>query len=541
MKVFNESSKRMTLRSKIILLVLLDFLIVLTLVMVAISYIVIQIQFKETGQRALTVAKIIANMPQIIQAFQEPDPSAIIQPLATDIRNKTGAEFIVVGNMNTIRYSHPNPSQIGRRMVGDDNDKVLNGQESITQAVGTLGLSVRGKAPIFDVNGRQIGVVSVGFLVEDIWDMVIVYLLKIVSLGILGLVLGVLGAYLLSGHIKRQIHNMEPFEIAFLTQEQAAILESIREGVVAIDSNGRITACNKEAKRLFEIGSADVVNKPITTLVPDSRLPEVLAQGVSHFDQPMIIGNTLVIVNRIPVLLKGKVIGAVATFRDKIQLDQIDQRLADIGRYADALRSQRHEFMNRLHTISGLIKIKEYDLVREFIDQVNVEQQRSLEFFMARIRDSAVVGILVGKMHRANELGIQFSIDPKSRLLEHCTHRELIVTILGNAIENSFEAIADWDEKTCSPHITVYINDECRRLIVRVSDSGPGIDPEFIDDVFKDGVTTKGPGRGFGLCLLSRRISHAGGNLVIKSSSEGTVLEADLPIQGGVHCDPKEI
>lgn len=529
MKFFGEASKRMTLRFKINLLILLDILIVLTLVMIAFSYIVIQIQFKETGQGALSVAKIVANMPQIIQAFQEPDPSAIIQPLTTEIRNETGAEFVVVGNMNLIRYSHTNPSQIGKRMVGDDNDKVLNGQESITQAVGTLGLSVRGKAPIFDVNHRQVGVVSVGFLVEDIWDKIIVYLAEIAGLGILGLTLGLLGAYLLSGHIKRQIHNMEPFEIAFLMQEQAAVLESIREGVLAVDSNGKITACNQEAKRLLELGSADVVDKPITTVVPNSRLPEVLTQGISHFDQPMIIGNTLVIVNRIPVLLKGKVIGAVATFRDKMQLDQIDQRLADVGRYVDALRSQRHEFMNWLHTISGLIKIKEYDLVRKFIDQVNDEQQRALEFFLARIRDSAVVGILIGKMHRANELGIQFVIDPKSRLLEHCPHRELIVTILGNAIENSFEALADWDEKTCSPVVTVYINDESERLIIRVSDSGPGIDPELIDDIFEDGMTTKGPGRGFGLCLLSRRVSHIGGNLVIKSSNEGTVLEADLP------------
>lgn len=527
---YKDAQKRTTLRAKINLLVLLDVSIVLILVLSVFSYIIVQMKFNDIGQRAVAVANVVADMPTIVEAFGEPDPSKVIQPIAEQIRQETGAEFIVVGNMDLTRYSHPNLKNIGKTMVGGDNELVLHGQASITRAVGTLGLSVRGKAPIFDFNDIQIGVVSVGYLVDDIWMKVFKYLIEIGGVGLLGLAIGLGGAYLLSGHIKKQIFNMEPFEIAFLTEEQAAILESIREGIVAVDIEGKITACNQEAKRLLEIDpSENIIGKHITEVVPNSRLPEVLTTGVTHSDQPMIVANTLVVINSIPVMHSGKVIGAVSSFRDKMQLEQIDNRLADVSRYVEALRSQRHEFMNKLHTVAGLITIKEYDVAAQLIDKVNDEQQRVLEFFLARIQDSAVVGILLGKMHRANELGVQLVIDPESRLHDDCAHRELVVTILGNAIENSFEAFLDWKDKIRQPVITAFISDENNKLIIQVKDTGPGIDPEIRNHVLEDGVSTKGVNRGFGLALISHRIAYIGGTLDIDSSADGTTLRTVLP------------
>jgi sensor histidine kinase regulating citrate/malate metabolism len=166
--------------------------------------------------------------------------------------------------------------------------------------------------------------------------------------------------------------------------------------------------------------------------------------------------------------------------------------MAPDQRQCGDLRSQRHEFMNRLHMIAGLIRMKEYDLVAEIINEVNDEQQRVLDFFLARIKDSAVVGILLGKLHRANELGIQLVIDPQSHLQECCNQRELVVTILGNAIENSFEAVMDSPNKAIQPLVTVYINDETENLIIQVRDNGPGINPEIKEHVMEDGSVPRG-------------------------------------------------
>jgi two-component system, CitB family, sensor kinase len=518
------------LRTMINGLILLNLLFVLILFIVTLSIIMVHREYGEMGGNALAEAETVAGLPEVIQAFKEPNPSSLIQPIAENIRKKTGAQFIVVSNMKLIRYSHPDPLKIGKHMVGDDDTKVLLGQGSITQAKGSLGFSIRGKYPIFDQQHHQIGIVSVGFLIHDIWKKLTSLILEIIGIGAIALIVGLIGAFLLSGHIKKQIFNLEPHEIAFLTQQQAAILESIREGIIAVDTSGIITTFNKEAKSMLPKESVEPIGKAITSILPSSRMTEVINEGTSHFDQPMIVGNSLVVVNRIPVKLNGVVIGAVASFRDKLHLDQLDRRLADIGQYVDTLRSQRHEFMNKLHLIFGLIQMKEYELVRELIEDVHSEQQNVLDFFLARIRDPAIVGVLIGKMHRAKELGIQLSITDDSSVPEHCSHRETILTILGNAIENAMEAIKTLEKETHpATSITVHIKEETERLYIEVNDTGPGIDPELGNQMFEDGKSTKGDGRGFGLALVSKLVSRLNGSILMISSPEGATLQVSLP------------
>jgi sensor histidine kinase regulating citrate/malate metabolism len=524
----------MTLRSKINWLVSINIFFVLILLISSVSYMIIESAFRETGERALMVTKTVASLPQIVQAFEKQNPAQTIQPIAEGIRKGTGAEFIVVSNMNLLRYSHPNPDNIGKHMVGEDNDAVLKGQESITRAKGTLGYSLRGKAPVFDSNNHQIGVVSTGFLVRNIWGSLYSMLLKLMGIGIIALLFGLFGAYLLSRHIKKQIFNMEPHEIAFATQEQAAILEAIREGIIAVNSSGSIVSCNREAKKMLGMEDIDLIGKELSAVFPSTRLPEVLKDGIPQYDQSMIVGNTLVITNRVPVILAGKVIGAVATFRDKMQLDHMDQRLADIGRYVDTLRSQRHEFMNKLHLISGLIQMSEYDTAKEVIEEVNEEHHNAIQFYLARIRDSAIVGILVGKTHLAGELGIQLTVLPESYISERCPHREIMVTILGNTIENAFEAIRLSDVKITYPAVTVFMKEEADHLIIRIRDNGPGVDPAVRDHLFEDGTTTKGKGRGFGLWLISRLIFNVGGSVTCDSSTKGTLMSISLPMERSV-------
>lgn len=528
---FNK--KQTKLRTKINGLILLNLLFVLLLFIISLSLIMEQREYDETGNNALAVAKTVAGLPEIVQAFSKPNPPSLIQPIAESIRKKIGAQFIVVSNMKLIRYSHPDPAMIGKHMVGGDDGQVLRGHGSITQAIGTLGLSIRGKYPIYNSQHTQIGIVSVGFLVEDIWKKLTSLILEITGIGGIALIVGLLGSFILSGHIKKQIFNLEPHEIAFLTQQQAAILESIREGIIAVDTDGTITTMNQEAKWMIDDQTGSMIGKAITSIFPHSRLPEVIREGAPQYDQQMILGNSLVVVNRIPVMLNGEVIGAVASFRDKLHLDHLEHRLADIGKYVDTLRSQRHEFMNKLHLISGLIQMEEYELVRELIDQVHIEQQNVLDFFLAHIRDPAIVGVLIGKMHRAKELGIQLTITQNSIVQERCPHREIVLTILGNAIENAIEAIKSADRGNKASIITVHIIADTEELYMEISDNGPGVDSRLGNQIFEDGGTTKGDGRGFGLALVSRLVSRVKGSIYMISSSEGATLQVKLPKMEG--------
>lgn len=523
--------KKMKLRSKINWLVSFNILFVLILVISVFSYMFVSNKFSETGERALTVAKTVASLPQIISAFDEQKPSQVIQPIVETIRLNTGAEFIVVGNMDTLRYSHPNPARIGEYMVGEDNDIVLKGGESITKAKGTLGYSIRGKAPIFDQNHQQIGIVSVGFLDKNIWHQLHPFLVKFIGMGLITLLFGLTGAYFLSGHVKKQIFNLEPYEIAFEMEKQTAIFEAIREGVIAVNSKGIILTCNREAKKMLGMDDTELLGTELGTILPMSSLADVLQKGIPQNDQPMIVGNTLVISNWIPVNLSGKVIGAVSTFRDKLQLEKIDQHLDDIGKYVDTLRSQRHEYMNKLHLISGLIQMSEYDLAESVIKQENEDFQHTIQYYLAKVRDPAIAGILVGKAHRAQELDIQLTIDDDSLVSENCPFRDIVITALGNLVENAFEAIQTSFFQREHTKVSILIKEEANKLVLNVEDNGPGIDPVIQESIFKDGITTKGTGRGFGLAFIFRLISNCNGSITCHSSSEGTKIMVTLPVR----------
>jgi sensor histidine kinase regulating citrate/malate metabolism len=520
----------LTLRAKLNLWSVFNALVGLALVAAGFSYVFVQSQFQEKGEQALRIAEMVASMPEVIEAFHTQNPPAVLQPLTQRIQDKMGTQFIVVANMQRVRYSHPNVREIGQKMQEADNDDaaVLRGQTSVTEAVGTLGLSIRGKAPIFDGQGHQIGFVSVGFLVRDIWRKVMLSLVQIAGLGLGGLLLSAVGAHLVSGHVKRQIFGMEPAEIAHLVKEQSAILQSIKEGILAVDKEGRITACNDEARRILNVQDTEMVGRYITEVIPYERLCSVITSGSNFVDQPMVIGNTLIVANRVSVRLHNAEIGAVLTFRDKLQLDQVEHRLKDIERYADDLRSQRHEFMNRLHTISGLIQLKEYDLACALIDQINEEQNQLLSFFAHKIRDPAILGLIVGKMHRARESGIRLDVDAESEVSETCAHREIVITVLGNAVDNAVEAIQSHPD-CADPQITVLVKEEPDSVILTVRDTGPGIDPMLGERIFEDGVTTKGPGRGLGLSICAQMVAGARGQLSIRSSSAGATLQMILP------------
>ena len=522
--------KRISLKNKINLLVSVNLFFVLAMVISVVSYLAVDSAFREAGERALLVARTVAALPQVVQGFQEREPAATIQPLAESIRRNTGAEFIVVSNLDLIRYSHPNPAEIGKHMVGEDNAEVLRGRESITRSTGTLGYSVRGKAPVFDASHRQIGVVSTGFLVRNVRGTVHALLLKLSALGLIALLVGLAGSYLLSVQVKKEIFNLEPHEIAFRVQEQTAVLEAIREGIIAVNGDGNIVSCNREAKKMLGLEGSEPIGRAMSSVLPVTRLTEVLRDGVPQYDQPMLVGDLLVVANRVPVVLNGVVIGAVSTFRDKMALDQIDRRLADIGRYVDTLRSQRHEFMNKLHLISGLIQMSDYDSAKSVIEEVNEEYQDALEFYLARIRDTAIVGTLVGKTHRAGELGIRLTVAAHSLIPEHCPHREVVVAVLGNAIENAFDALQSAPAPKDPPGVSVLLQQQAGRLLIQVRDNGPGVDPGIREHLFEDGVTTKGEGHGLGLALISRLVANCGGSVSCESSGEGTLLSVSLPV-----------
>jgi two-component system, CitB family, sensor kinase len=491
----------------------------------------------EKGTKALAVAQSISNMPDIQKAFSSKNPSAIIQPIAEKIRNQVGAEFIVIGNRNEIRYSHPDPNRLGQKMVGGDNDLVFKGESVISESIGTLGPSLRGKAPIFS-DGKVIGVVSVGYLQTDIEKEVSKIRSKIFIVTMIILLGGLLAALLISLNIKRAIFGLEPKEIAWMYQEKHAILESIHEGIIAVDTNGRITVVNETAHKILNVPSEILLRgKKIDDVLENTHLYEVVRTGLAEYDREFTISREVFLVNRIPIFnKKEEVIGAVASFRNKSELSNLMQELSHVKAYAEGLRAQTHEYSNRLYTLLGLIQLGSYKEAIDFISREVDVTQGFISFLMKEIPDPILAGFILGKVSLSSELKINFTIDRESSFKDVPVEisRDTLVTIIGNLVNNAFEAVRE-NEKV-EKRVALFLTDLGKDLIIEIEDNGKGIDTSLSEQIFQNGFSTKNgqSNAGIGLSLVKEAIRGLGGDITFSTNEgEGTIFTVAIPKHRG--------
>ncbi|ARU60728.1 histidine kinase [Tumebacillus avium] len=523
----------MKLQSKLILFICSLFLTIILVIGLYIEHMQTVTLHQQIGMRALTVAETVARIPEVRRAFFDPNPASIIQPLVEDIRAETGAEYIVVGNRQGVRFSHPLPSRIGETMVGGDNAPVLRGESIISEAVGSLGPSLRGKAPIFDERGKVIGIVSVGFLQADIEHRLEPDRQKLAWVIMLGLLAGIIGAVTIAGSVKRAIFGLEPAEIGRLYREQEAVLESVREGIFAVNRQGFVTMANHAAKKMLGLSpDSDLIGSYSRDVQKGWRLLKVMESGVAEYDREMIVGDEVVMVNRIPVKsAKGDVIGAVASFRSKSDWYKVNEELSQVKRYAESLRAQTHEFSNKLYMISGLIQLESYQEAMEIITRESDVHQNLVHFIMRYVPDPMIGGLLIGKFNRANELKVQLDIDKESTFVDlpQGLDRSHLVTILGNLIDNAMEAVlqADGDKQ-----VHVFLTDLGADLILEVEDTGPGVPEADVERIFEVGYSTKGAEehRGFGLALVKKAVEQLGGYLTYSATQPtGSIFTVAIP------------
>ena len=511
-----------TLHGRMLLLMflLLGALVIITWLMV--SMLVSSILEEYIGRNALNVSKAVSLTTVVHEGLKNKN-STQIQLYAESVRKATGARFVVVGDHEGRRYSHPVPERIGKLMVGGDNPRALErGEAYVSKAVGTLGPSMRGKVPIFANSGKVIGVVSVGYLQETVESVTEGYLQRVL-LWVFGLFLfGGIGTWLIARNVKQSIFGLEPVEIARLFRERNAILDSIREGVVAINDKGQVTMLDHEAAKILKIPPESGIGTSIESILPQTRMLEVLKSGEEQFDQEMIIGGIEVIVNRVPIWQNGRVAGVVSSFRRKDEIDRMAQELTQIQEYSEVLRTQTHEYSNKLHTLAGLIQLGSHQEALDLIGRETSGYQELLGTLAETVPEPLLSAIILGKYNRAQELRIIFQLDPESRMIDipKKINREKIVTILGNLLENALEAA---QENTSGKRmVQLSMTDFGNDLIFEVEDSGSGIEDESVDLSLQHGFTTKsGTGRGIGLSLVHENLKYLGGHLTVVRSSLG--------------------
>lgn len=509
---FNLKLKMITLISLLIIAVFAIFLLFLN------QFISNTIE-EQVGKRALNLAHAVAYMPEIKDAFQLRDPSSVIQDIVTPIKEETEAEFIVVGNSKGIRYSHPNPSRIGEKMVGGDNDRaLLLGQSYVSKEEGTLGLSIRGKVPIYS-DGKIIGVVSVGFLNDNVQDIIINQSKSIwYTLGIIVLI-GIFGAIVISYYIKRLLFNLEPEEISYLYLQNEAILQSTHEGIMAIDNRGIIHAINSAAKRIISSneGQKDYIGLSIKEVIPGFK-----SYGEKFNDREMVIGENIVLVNQTPLYSEDFITGVVFTFRKKSELQKMTEELSRIKQYANAQRALTHEHSNKLHIILGLLINNKLTDAIEFIKKENNLQSKQLRYLKEKVSDPLIHALLQGKFNQAQELGVSLEIHPDSHLKINFNEskKDAILTALGNVIENALDEVREYKDR--KKEVSIFFSDLGNDVIFEIEDSGNGINKQNYIHIFEQGFSTKnGHQRGTGLALSRKVLQDIGGEIYLEEGDLG--------------------
>ena len=495
--------------------------------------------YDEAGLRMAGIADAIAASPFVLQAADSDDPSSLLQPYAMDVMARADVDFITIMAPDRTRWSHPRSEELGRPYIGSI-DAALRGDEFTEVTAGTLGPSVRTIVPVKDAGGAVRALVAVGVTVGTVDVAFAARLPALLAIGLALLVGGSLASWLLGRYLRRVTRGWGPEQLSQLFAYYESVLHSVREGLILIDTKGKVVMYNDQAAELLgldETGSKDPTRPPSLAELPlDEELRYLFESGRGAKDEIVLSGSRVLVVNQGPAKgpetagSRGRtpVYGTVATLRDRTEIEALGNELETMRTLSDALRAQTHEHANRLHTMVSLLELGRTREALDFATK-DLELSQQLTDNMVSSVDEPVLGALVmGKVAEAHERGVQLDVATLgSGTVEGIAVQDL-VTILGNLLDNAMDAAADGPPPR---RVELTVESDEEGLDITVHDSGPGIDPADAENIFRYGFSTKaaGPGgRGIGLALVRQAVRRLGGTLTI-NGRRGAKFEVFLP------------
>ncbi len=479
--------------------------------------------------RVLAIAKATAAIPGIPELLASGDPQGKLRDLAETLVKSTDASYIVIANAKAIRFSHPNSKLIGKRLDGDQ-PALLGRSYTTIDTKGTLGISVNGKTPIYDAAGRIVGLVSAGILLSKLAGEGSVLFHGFLFYGFGLLVGGLLLSELLVRLARGRKLKEELVDITAQFQEREAMLHSIREGVITLTSNNSISLVNDEACRLLEITPA-VIGKTIGEVIPVGRLRSLLAGQVdTDDDQQVLTDKFSIIISRRPVFYGGRAIGSVVTLRDRTEHVELLRELESVKNFSEALRSQQHEFANRIHTLNGLLELEKYHEAMEYLGEIASVQSNLAEDLNIKLGNTLIAALLIAKVTIARERGVKMSVEVTTPIDDLHIDQNALVTVIGNLVDNAIDAASGTPRAEVVVH---FVQVSAQFKSITVHDSGPGLPERNPYVVFEDGFSTKpsrGAGhRGLGLAIVQRLIRQSAGTITV-SNEGGATFDARIPI-----------
>lgn len=487
---------------------------------------------KELQEQSMLVARTVATLPEIEDTLHNENNLSIeaqarrINQTVEQLRTVNSADYIVIMNMDHMRLSHPLTSKLGTVSTTPDEEAAYSEHYYTSKAKGEVGVMVRAFVPIMNAKHQQIGVAVVGYRLPSVLEVLGGMKWEIALALTLSIAFGLWGALILSRRVKKQMLDYEPHEIAKLYTERIETFNAMHEGIIAIDKEFTVTIFNPKARQILGIGEQNLLGKKIYDILPDTRLPEILDFNQPIYNKELHINQHTILSNRVPIEVDGETVGAIAIFQDRTEVKKLAEELTGVKEFVQALRIQNHEHKNKLHTISGLLQLGHHQEAMDYIVEVQTMQEKTTNFLNQRIQNQNIAGLVLSKINRGKELGIDVMMDEHStleRLPEKLDFHDFVV-VFGNLVENAFDALQLTSSSSKEIFISIDQNDET--LSILVEDNGVGMTDEQIQKIFDNGFTTKNSANhGIGLYLISDILNKTNGSIDITSSlNEGTSI-----------------
>lgn len=477
---------------------------------------------------ARDLAVTISKMESVQFNLTRSNGSFPIQRKMEELKLSTRTQYIHILDKKGIYYAHTFPGRLGSQETDSFILKQLqNPLPTITiRHTSTSPLpSVEAIAPIY-YQGELVGLIITGMLNGRIYQDIRLNLDSFILFLIFAVFISLYSSGLLSYSIKKSMHGMEPSEISRLLGQRAMTLENLKEGIITIDQDGKIIYFNDAAKNLASMTIADL-NRPVQQYFFREEFYQCLKIKKRLLTE-LINPSGLTLQSYFEPIFgddNSQILGATVLMKDLTEVRFRAEEMTGIKQINEGLRAQNHEFLNKLHTISGLIQLEEYDEAIQFINGISHTRKEIIAKISFRIMDPSVAGLLLSKYNKAQEQKTGFHLEDSSILYDDTGMSDLINLILGNLIENSLEELRGIAEGS----ITLRIHEESSWITLKISDTGSGIENQ--KEIFQKGFSTKGPDRGLGLYLIRKRILRAGGKIELQSVPGNTCFTIGLPLE----------
>ncbi|HIX95587.1 MAG TPA: Spo0B domain-containing protein [Candidatus Gemmiger excrementipullorum] len=400
------------------------------------------------------------------------------------------------------------------RRLAQSSEVLLDDAETPLGADHCAVTAVRG------ANGTVTGYVLAGLYLRSIRTMALRTLGVFVGIGLAALGVGTLLSLQLARRIKSGLLGYEPDAFRDLFLRRMELLDALDEGLLAIDRDAHILYINRAAAEMLSFDKDAVLGRPLAEVYPQSTIPQVLRTQKAEYNVSLeSLRHVRILSDRMPVWRDGRIVGAVAIFRNRTEVARLARELTGVQHIVEAMRAYTHEFMNKLHVILGLLQLGEAQRAEEYVLQLTQTRALSTRQISACIAEPSVAALLIGKSCRAAELGVRLTLDPASHLGAdpRCLPAPAMITVLGNLIENAFDAFAQTPGRTLH-EVSVSVREGEQGLILSVDDNACGMSDEVRRHLFERGATSKGKGHGTGLYLVKQIVDAYHGDIRVEST-----------------------